>query len=94
MFELIFDGSARNDIANAYLWYEKQQPNLGERFLKNLETSFEKIKKNPLAFPKITANHHQYSMNKFPYVILYEISKKTIFIDAVFHTSKDPDKKP
>jgi plasmid stabilization system protein ParE len=93
-YDIIFDGSAREDIANAYQWYENQQLKLGDRFFKNIESAFNNIQKNPKAFKKVSANHHQYPMSKFPFVILYEISENNIFIDAVYHTSKNPSKKP
>lgn len=51
-YELVIKDEARNDIIEAYLYYEKEQQELGERFLTYLDNSFQRIKINPSHFHK------------------------------------------
>jgi hypothetical protein len=89
---VLIDTLAQNEINDAYWWYEEQQIGLGETFLSALESSFKKICKTPNGF-QLIKNHRQYPLKHFPFVILYEQIDNTIFIDAVFHTSRNPTSK-
>jgi hypothetical protein len=91
-FNLKFGAEASAEIEESYIWYEEQKDGLGELFLQHLDYALKNIQKNPDAFLRI-ANHRQYHMDNFPFVILYEKIGRTIYIDAVFHTSRNPDKK-
>jgi plasmid stabilization system protein ParE len=89
---LLIDILAQDDINQAYQWYEEQQDGLGEDFLNSLENAFNRICKTPNGFQQIK-NHRQYPLKHFPFVILYEHIDNKIFIDAVFHTSRNPTSK-
>ena len=49
-YELEIKDEARKVTNEAYLFYEKEQPELGERFLKHLDNSFQRLRKNPSHF--------------------------------------------
>lgn len=83
---------ASNEINNAYLWYEEQSTGLGDKFLKSLDRAFSAIQKSPNGYEQFD-RHRQYVMKKFPFIILYEVTKDTLYVDAVFHTSRNPDEK-
>lgn len=91
-FNLQIEDRAKIEIANAHDWYEEQKEGLGETFLEGFEKALKNIQKAPNGFIKI-GNHRQYPMKHFPFVILYEIDKDLIYIDAVFHTSRNPKEK-
>jgi hypothetical protein len=85
-FNIQIEENAKIEIVSAYEWYETQKEGLGEIF-------FIEIQKAPNGYQEI--NHYrQFPLTNFPFVLLYEIQKETLFIDAVFHTSRNPDKKP
>jgi hypothetical protein len=92
ILDVQFELDARLEIAEAYTWYENEKNGLGDSFLKAIERTIGAIQKSPSAFTQI-ANHRQIPVKKFPFVIVYEVSLNTIFVDAVFHTSRDPKKK-
>lgn len=87
-----FESKAKLEISEAFEWYENTKEGLGEEFLKAIDFAIKNILKSPSAFVKVR-NHNQYVMKKFPFVILYEKTKETLFIDAVFHTSRNPKNK-
>ena len=57
-----------------------------------LKNAFNRICKTPNGFQQIK-NHRQSPLKHFPFVILYEHTDNKIFIDAVFHTSRNPTSK-
>ena len=91
-FNIQIEERAKLEIAEAFEWYEIQKNGLGEDFLNSLDNAFKAIKKAPKGYSQIK-NHRQFPLNNFPFVILYEIDHLTIFVDAVFHTSRNPKNK-
>jgi plasmid stabilization system protein ParE len=89
---LIFLPEARNDISEAYLWYEEQSLGLGLDFLRCVEASFLSIQRNPLIYQIAHENYRRSLVRRFPYAIFFEQTKNQIVIYAVFHCSQDPEK--
>jgi hypothetical protein len=46
-YKLVINGEADEEIFEAYSWYEQQSQGLGERFIGELETLFQKITVSP-----------------------------------------------
>lgn len=74
----------------AYDWYEEQKIGLGDLFLNELEKSYIKIEKNPFHYQKLKKSYRHFVLDKFPYVLIFEITENEIIIFAVFHTSRNP----
>ncbi|WP_346983391.1 type II toxin-antitoxin system RelE/ParE family toxin [Chryseobacterium sp. POE27] len=86
--------NAETDLLEAALWYESQQPGLGEKFAQRVESYFFRIQNNPLHFPLKKGNLREAYIQKFPYVIIYQIIGNNIIVFAVFNTHQNPEKKP
>ena len=82
---------AKTDLSDASKWYEKQQKDLGKRFLNEMKEGFEVICKNPVAFQIRYDNIRIYFTKIFPYGIHYQYitDKNEIHIKAVFHTARN-----
>tara|TARA_B100000949_G_C14216865_1_gene422745 strand:+ start:324 stop:611 length:288 start_codon:yes stop_codon:yes gene_type:complete len=93
-FNLRLKQEAKEDIINAYEYYESLQLNLGIKFIEHLENLLEYIQKNPLHFPIKRQPYHQAILKKFPFIIIYEVENEFIVVYAVFNTWQDPLKKP
>ncbi len=96
---LIIRPEAEEDIAEAYTWYTSRSNELGEGFVKALETCFLDIQDNPLAYPTVYKNFHRYLLQKFPYGIFYLVEEglledgelgETIVVFACFQAKRDP----
>ncbi len=85
--ELTIAPEAEQDVAEAYAWYEKRRPGLGEEF-----ACIESIRRTPDLYPVVHDNYRRGLVRRFPYVIFYEFAERTVTIYCVFHTSRDPDK--
>lgn len=75
---------------DAYEWYEEQKLGLGDLFLTELSRCYAKLEKNPLFYQKLKNNYRHLVLNKFPYVLIFEVIEDEIIIFAVFHTARNP----
>jgi len=91
-FSVEIEQTARIEIADAFDWYEEQKAGLGETFIKAFEKAINSIQKAPNGYTQVR-HHRQFPIKHFPFVILYEIDKDILYIDAVFHTSRNPKDK-
>jgi ParE toxin of type II toxin-antitoxin system, parDE len=50
------------------------------------------ISQNPARYPKKKNNYPEVSIEKFPFVLIYEIleKEKAIFVSYIFHTKRNP----
>jgi len=91
-YTLIFNAEAENEYLAAYAWYEEKQQGLGERFESEIEKQLEEIRLNPLIYHFSKGNYREALVLHFPFSIVYFLNKKkkTIYISAIFHTSRNP----
>ena len=78
------------DMQEAFEWYEMQQPSLGQEFIGEVEESYKKISDHPFNYSAVNARFRRLKINRFPYLVIYEVEGDTIFINAVRHTSQKP----
>ncbi|MVN22087.1 type II toxin-antitoxin system RelE/ParE family toxin [Mucilaginibacter arboris] len=90
MYNLEISTAARNDLADTFAWYDKQQKGLGSEFLQEVFQSLNTIAENPFLFAiRFSGKFRFGKLNRFPYLIVYEIIGDQIIINAVFHTSRN-----
>lgn len=80
-------------MQKSYDYYESKSLGLGERFLLTVEEYFEIIKNNPKQFQVKREEIREAYLQKFPFIIVYQIIKDTIIVYSVFHTSRNPSTK-
>jgi plasmid stabilization system protein ParE len=90
--ELIITREARQDMAEAYDWYELNRTGLGEEFLYCVEACFEKIRRTPLLYTTLFKEYRRALPRRFPYAVFYEYSGNQVTVYAVFHTASSPSK--
>ncbi len=93
MFSVFNKPEAENDIIKAVEWYESRQLKLGIRFLEHIEKLYYSLERNPHIFPEKYNKVRQAPLKYFPYVILYKIEDKKVFVLAVFNCRQNPKKK-
>lgn len=84
------------DYNEGYAWYEEKQVGLGERFLIEVRNKINEILKNPEVYSsKGRKSFREANVDKFPYLIVYKIDKRTreIYITSIHNTKKLPRKK-
>ncbi len=90
---LKFTFRANIDTIVAYEFYESRRKNLGEQFLEELDNCYQSIVLNYTTYKVVHSIYRQAVVNKFPFVVIYSVDEKDIIITAIFHTSKNPNKK-
>ena len=93
-YNLSLSPNAEVDLLDSALWYESRQIGLGEKFTKKVEAYLSRIQNNPLHYPLKNGKLREAYIQKFPFVIIYEIVENEILVFAVFNTHQNPTKKP
>jgi plasmid stabilization system protein ParE len=93
MYKAIILTLAKEDIKEAALWYNKQQPGLGKRFTTEVREKVYFIRQNPKAANIRYNNVRTAVLNVFPFMVHYTIDEgnTTIIISAVLHTNRNPE---
>jgi len=89
-YNLEIKAEADDEIFEAYSWYEQQVAGLGDRFILELESIFQKIVTNPQHYKTQSSVFRQASLKSFPFVIYFEVKKTAIIVYSVFHTKRKP----
>ena len=84
---------AAMEVLEAYDWYELQREGLGAELLDELEAFYTSILRNPTSFGFYDKPVRQGKMNRFPYVVVFEIFDESVVVYSVFMTKQDPSKK-
>ena len=84
---------AENELEDALYFYDLISTKIGDNFLNEINTCIESILLNPESYKLEFDVYRQAVVKKFPFVIIYTKIDSTILISAIFHTSKNPNKK-
>jgi toxin ParE1/3/4 len=87
---LIVRSEAEADLAASKLWYEEQHDGLGSRFIAEVDTTFQRIKANPLAFGFVRGKLRRALLQRFPFGAFYALTDRHIVVVAVLHAARDP----
>ena len=85
-----FHAHARDELAEAALWYEKRRPGLGTEFRSAVREASLLIGHNPSAWPAWLDldSVRCYSLVRFPYLLPYTVETHGVVILAVAHASR------
>jgi hypothetical protein len=65
MYQLVIKPRAIEMAMEAYEWYNEQQEGLGDLFLDELESHYDRLEELPLIYGKIKRNFRQAVLHKF-----------------------------
>ncbi|NBL63934.1 type II toxin-antitoxin system RelE/ParE family toxin [Flavobacterium sp. NST-5] len=95
VFKIIISKLASLEITETIDFYESRQKGLGKQFLNSLKLGLTIIKSNPELFSiKRKSTYREMKFKKFPFIVIYEIIGNEVIVYSVFHTSRNPEKKP
>ena len=95
MYKVGISLNAQDEIEIANLYYSSISKKITEKFIKNLAKAYHFLETNPF-FGTRYKNYRAVSINKFPYLLFFEIDEvnKKVYILSCFQTSQDPEKYP
>lgn len=83
---------AAEELLEAAEWYEERRPGLGAEFVGAVEKAMAAAAASPMAaamWPGST-RYRRRIMDKFPYVLVFEVRSEAVEFVAIAHTSRKP----
>ena len=87
---LAFHDEVRDEVDDAYLWYERQREGLGEEFLAAVQEILDRIAEAPKLGPMIHRDVRVRVVRRFPYGVYFRVEAARILVIAVQHGKRDP----
>ena len=82
--------AARQEIAEAFRWYEDRSPGLGYEFLRAVRATLARIVRDPELYPVAVDDIRKAPLHRFPYVAYYVLLPRGISVIAVMHGRRHP----
>ena len=84
---------AREYMQKSADWYNEQQVGVGDRFLKEVVSTFRLIETSPLHYQeRFFKKFRPAKVHNFPFVVVFKIKKRLVVFNSVFQTSRNPKK--
>ena len=91
MIRLIIRPAAELDIREAVDGYEGERPELGARFLDELQSTLNRLRMMPVQFPSVGKGVRRALLRRFPYAIYFLMPDEArAVIIAVLHQRRAP----
>jgi hypothetical protein len=91
-YQVIVPESVYLELKETSSYYESKQKDLGLKFILNWETAMVHLKEAPLLYQKKHKGLRTIKINKFPYLLVFEIIENKIYIFRLTHAKRNPKK--
>lgn len=81
-----------SDLLNAAEWYDGRQPHLGSDFIARVRRAADELIEHPERRTSIDYGVRYWPVERFPYVVFYDLTESEVLILGVLHTSQDSGK--
>lgn len=81
---------AQLELEDSREYYNFQQIKLGDIFKKDIQNAIDKIIDLPTLYPEIVPDIRRCLLHRFPFSVIYSISKTNIVILAIAHQARKP----
>ncbi len=85
-----FTSAANREIRKELLYYERQAPGLGQKFLDEIESAIARVLAMPHAWKQISPRTRRCLLHKFPFGLIYQIRNDEILIVSVMDLRRNP----
>ena len=85
-----FHPDAEAEMIAAAAYYERQQVDLGRRFLASVQDAANRIVMNPALYGTVELDVQRCLTRTFPFGVLFRVRKDEILIMAVMHLHREP----
>lgn len=89
-YNLVLQHEAVLDIQEAFEWYEKLESGLGNKLIMEIEICLEKITTHPLHYSYVNDIYRRIRLDRFPYLLIYEIEEGRVNITSLRHAKRKP----
>lgn len=88
--ELLIRPEAREDLAEAFAYYESCILGLGDQFLASVKAALDVVVKQPELYPKVLGDVHRALIHRFPFGMFYLVNQKQLVVIACLHVRRSP----
>lgn len=81
-----------SDVLNAADWYDERSPDLGADFVDRVRSSVERLVADPERRSKKEFGLRYWPVERFPYVVFYDLTELEVLVIGLMHTSQDAHK--
>lgn len=89
-YVLVFRPEVRQELKEAYNWYESQKLGLGNEFIDSTDEMLNRICLMPESYAVVYRDIRRAVMQRFPYAVYYRVVSNRVIITAIFHSRRDP----
>jgi plasmid stabilization system protein ParE len=87
---LEYQGQAVDEAEFAREWYAQRSPRAAEAFLDDLKHALDVVADDPERWPRYDYGTRRYLFRRFPFALIYRITKSRVQIIAVAHLRRRP----
>lgn len=81
-----------SDVLSAAEWYDGRLPNLGSDFVARVGRAIDQLIEDPERRASIGYGVRYWPVQRFPYVVFYDMIELEVLILGVMHTSQESEK--
>ena len=81
---------AEQDLVEAALWYEANEPGLGGQFLDQVQATLATIAEQPAAYTVLHNSVRRALVKRFPFGVFYKADIEGVVVIAILHGSRHP----
>lgn len=86
-----FHPAAEKELSESADYYEESQKGLGGEFLREIYRTIQNIVTFPDAWSPLSTSTRRCLSKRFPYGIVYQVTKNEVLIIAVMNLNREPD---
>lgn len=84
-YALVFRPEIRDDLKEAFDWYESQKLGLGDEFIDCVDELLNRVCMMPEAYAIVYRDVRRAVIKRFPYAVYYRVISSRIVVTAIFH---------
>ena len=81
-----------SDVLSSAEWYDGRNPTLGQDFVERVRLATTRIIEDPERRSPVEYGLRYWPVERFPYVVLYDVTASEVLLVGVMHTSQQPQK--
>ena len=81
----------RDDLAEAFSWYQTRRSGLGTEFFNEIQDALRELKRDPSRHAVRFDDIRRFNLERFPYSVFYFVEGDVVGIVAIFYARSDAD---
>ena len=84
------DPAAVEELSESFDWYLERSQAAAEGFLAEVDHALWVISESPEIWPQFESGTRRYVMDRYPFSVIFSVSKDSVFVHAFAHQSRRP----